>query len=209
MLTNETTNEITNEAPDFTAEWAQIREDHADVVAATKRVGENALRIGLTLMKIRDALKPRGLWLKALDEQDIMSPTQAWRYVTFAELSESDREIFLRQKGFSLTAAIGESPRKKKGEAAGPASDFSSTKSRDVEIPLDELEALRAEVDRRMKRAVEIVDAGVKALAGEPEPVFADDYAKWRNWLDEVREAVLAVIGEHLEAELRERLLPC
>jgi hypothetical protein len=120
-------------------------------------------------------------------------------------MSESDREVLLRKEGpFCLSAAIGESPRKKKGEVAEPVSDFPSTKNRDV--PADELADQLARVDKQRKRAFEIVEAGVEALSGEPEPEFADDDARWRRNLDEVAEAVFAVIGEHLEAELMKRL---
>ncbi len=193
----------TEDAPDFTAEWAQIRADLGDEAAG-------ALRIGRNLIKIRDALKPLNLWIKALRE-NYMSPSQASRYIRFAELPERDREIFLRADGpFSLSDAVGERRRERRARA----SDFSPEKSpeieAEVEIDADELADHRAEIDRRMKIAVDIVEAGVGALAGEPgPPEYAAADARWENKLREVADDVLAVIGDNLESELRERLFPC
>jgi hypothetical protein len=205
MKTNETANEIevpeAPEAPDFTAEWAQIRADLENVAAGW-------LRIGLNLMKIRDALKPRGRWLPALREHGMSQP-QASRYIRFAEkfakMPEDERAIFLRAKGLSLSEAV--------GEGREEPSDYSPTNSRnfedEVEIPADELEDRRAEVERQKNLAHKIVDAGVKALKGEPTPEYADDDARWASVLDEVAADVLAVLFAHLPAELKKRLLPC
>ena len=62
-----------DEAPDFTEEWAQIRQDLEGEAAG-------ALRIGQNLIKIRDRLKPLGLWLTALTEHGMSQP-QASRYI--------------------------------------------------------------------------------------------------------------------------------
>jgi hypothetical protein len=194
--------QISAQAPEFSDEWKQIRDDLANEAAG-------ALRIGLNLIKIRDALKPLGpgLWPAALPENGMSQP-QASRYIRFAEMPEYEREVYLRAEGpFSLTDAVGERRRKR-------ASDNSSTNSRneekgDVEIS-DEQRAYRlAEIDRQRKLAVEIVEAGVKALADESQPPeYADESARWLGKLREVAAAVVAVIGEGLEAELTKRLLP-
>lgn len=189
--------------PDFTAEWSQIREDLTNEA-------EGALRIGLNLIRIRDALKPLGLWLAELQKHGMSQP-QASRYIRYAQLPERDRAAFQRTRGFSLSEAIGESRRKKR--ATSEADHYSSTNSPagEAPIPEDELVDRLAEVEQRVKLAITIVEAGEQALAkvGEPQPEeFADDRGRWQAKLSEVADAVLAVIHEHLEEELRKRLLP-
>lgn len=206
-MTIETTNET--KAPDFTEAWAQIREGHASVVAHAARAAAEALRVGRALIEIRDAL-PRGTWLTELRKH--MSQAQASRYIRlaerFAKMSDGEREILLKQEGpFSLSRAVGESPRKK-DETADQTSDYSSTNSQDVEIPGDEIADRRAEVEWRLELTFAVVDAIEKRLAGDPLPEYDRDPACWENDLHEVVESLRAVAGEHLLAELK-RGLPC
>jgi hypothetical protein len=184
---------------DFAAEWTLIRED-------LEREAAGALRIGQNLIKIRDALKPLGLWLAALREHGMSQP-QASRYIRYAEMPERDREVYQRVVGFSLSDAVGE------GKLGGRASEYSSTNSQNaeagIEVPADEIADRRAEIDRQLKLAVEMVDAGERVLAAGPQPPeYADDTARWASKLREVADAVLAVISERLETELTKRLLP-
>ncbi len=200
--TTETTASAANvAAPDFAEEWKQIRADLEKVAAGRLRIGQN-------LIKIRDALKPRGLWLPALREHGMSQP-QASRYIRFAEMfakmSERDREIFLRAEDLSLSEAVGEGRRE--------PSDYSSTNSRnsedEVEVPADELEDRRAEVKRRIELTYEVVDAIERTLARDPLPGYDDDAARWESDLHEVVDVVRAILDEYLVAELKRRLLPC
>ncbi len=184
--------------PDFTAEWSQICE-------VLRNEAEGALRIGLILIRIRDALKPLGLWLAALREHGMSQP-QASRYIRYAELPERDRAAFQRTRGFSLSEAVGERRRKR---ATTETAEIGVASADDVQISEDELTDILAEVDRRVKLAVRMVEAGERALASEPgPPEYADDQERWRARLSAVADAVLAVVNEGLEAELRKRLLP-
>src|SRR5438128_2098574 len=81
-------------APDFSSEWAQIRQDLLDEADAQLAQAERWLRVGQSLIKIRDVLKPRGTWLAELERNGIAQST-AWRKIEYAELSENDREIYL------------------------------------------------------------------------------------------------------------------
>src|SRR2546425_8265425 len=124
------------EVPDFTAAWAQIREDLEDQAAGAFRIGQN-------LIKIRDRLKPLGLWPAALKEHGMSQP-QASRYIRFAEMPERDREGYQRAVGFSLSEAVGERRRKKDAAAGeisddGRGSDYSLTNGPQPEIPAHEL----------------------------------------------------------------------
>lgn len=185
--------------PDFTAEWRQIRTDLENEAAG-------ALHIGQNLIKIRDALKPLGQWLTALREHG-MSQEQAWRYTTFAEMPEAEREPYMRLEGpFSLTKAIEGRSKKRSKKPAGPAPDYSSTNN--PEIPADEVADRLAEIDQRLKLAVEMVGRGEEALAGEPQPEYADDDARWKRKLSEIAEDVVVVVSAHLKNEL-ERRFPC
>jgi hypothetical protein len=187
--------------PDFTAEWQQIRED-------LESEATNALRIGRNLIKIRDALKPLGQWLAALREHGMSQP-MAWRYITFAELPEADREPWMRVQWFSLAKAVEGRKRKDANEDSGTGQDSGLFATNNPEIPADELADRLAEIDQRFKLAIEMVNAGEAALAGEPQPPeYADDAAKWKSKLREVADTALAVIEAHLGEELRQRLLP-
>jgi len=200
MDQTETQTQTETQAPDFTAEWEQIRND-------LENEALGALRIGQTLIKIRDALKPLGRWLPALSEHGMSQP-QASRYIRYAELPEADRERRQRFKGFSLSEAIGERRTKKAAENSGTdqAADYSSTNSH--EISDEERADWFDEIERRLTRAVKIVNAGKEALAGEPEPQFADDDARWQHKVHETAEDVLAIIDAHLRKELQRRF-PC
>jgi hypothetical protein len=181
--------------PHFTAEWAQIQTDLRNEALGARRIGEN-------LIKIRDALKPLGLWLAALRGHGMSQP-QASRYIRYAQLPERDRDAFQRVKGFSLTEAIGERRR------TAVATVSQADRPMDVEVPADELADRRAEIDRRFKLGLAMVKAGEAALAGESHPPeFAEDAQRWRNKLGEVAGDVLAVVNAGLEAELVRRLLP-
>jgi hypothetical protein len=195
--------------PDFTAEWRQITEDLESEAKYLNSSAECALRIGETLIKIRDELKPRGLWLDALRDHGWSQP-QASRYIRFANLPERDREPWLRRKAFSLSGAVGERPSRKKDASGNPAADYSSTNS--PEIPADELLDRSEEIDQRFKLAIAMIVAGERALAGEAHTEYADDADRWKRKLGEVADATLAVVEAHLKQELRQRLLsetPC
>ncbi len=182
---------------DFAAEWKLIDEDLRNEAAG-------ALRIGLNLIRIRDAL-PRGRWLAELREHGMSQPV-ASRYIRFAKLPESDREVFLRaERPFSLSAAVGE--RRKKKDAA-PASDYSPTNSSEPEISDDERGARLAEVNWQRQAADEIIEAGVEALAEEPYSGYAAADPRLRSKLREVAAAMDKVIRAGLDAELKKRLLP-
>lgn len=142
-------------APDFSAEWAQIRRD-------LEGEAEGALRIGRNLIKIRDALKPLHLWLAALREHGMSQP-QASRYIRFAGLPERDREIYQRDTGFSLSRAIGE--RRGKRGAGGEAG---AAPEGEAEIPEGERAERLAEIDRQLKLGIRMVQAGEAALGAEP-----------------------------------------
>jgi hypothetical protein len=186
-------------AKQIAARWEQIHEDLGDEAAG-------ALRIGLNLIKIRDALKPLKRWLSALREHGMSQP-QASRYIRYAELPERDRAAFQRASGFSLAAGHGEGKKGKKGAAT--IRQTNSPAEAEVEIPADELADALAQVERRIKLAIEIVQAGEAALGDEPQPPeYADDDERWRNMLRQVADAVHAVIDQHLGAELKQRLLP-
>jgi hypothetical protein len=203
MDQQETQTETQTAAPDFTAEWRQIREDLESEAAG-------ALRIGQNLIKIRDALKPLGLWLAALREHR-MSQEQAWRYTTFAEMPEAEREPYMRLEGpFSLTKAIEGRSNKRSKKPAGPAPDYSSTNT--PEIPDDERADWLAEIDQRVKLAVKMVSRGEEVLMGDPQPEYAADDARWTQKVSDVAEAVLTVIEAHEAQQLRkelERQFPC
>jgi len=181
--------------PDFAREWTEIRED-----LETEATG--ALRIGRNLIKIRDALKPLGLWLTGLREHG-MSQSQASRYIRYAELPKAERKIFQRVKGFSLSAAVGE----RRGKKAADHSPANGPKDAEAVIPADELEERQAEVGRKLKLAFEIVDAGERCLAGEPDPEYADDHERWQRKVDEVAAVMREYVNGPMEAELRSRLL--
>jgi hypothetical protein len=186
---------------EFASEWQEI-------TSLIGREAEGALRIGQLLIAIRDELKPRGLWLAALREHGMSQP-QASRYIRYAELPESDRMLWQRVNGFSLSAAVGEHRTKKDAteeSGTGQAPNYSSTNS--PEIPADELADRLEEIDQRLKLAVEMVSKGEEALAGEPQPEYAADDARWKLKLSEIAEDVCTVISAHLMKEL-ERRVPC
>jgi hypothetical protein len=188
--------ENTDLSPDFSAEWKQIDED-------LKGEAAGALRIGLNLKKIRDALKPRGLWLDALRDHGMSQP-QASCYIRFAEMPESDRDRFQRIEGFSLSDAIGE--RRKRASDNSPAN--SRNGDDEVAVPDEELPDRLAEVNWQRQAADEIIEAGVEALAEEPYPGYAAGDPRLRSKLREVAAAMDKVIRAGLDAELKKRLLP-
>jgi hypothetical protein len=181
--------------PDFAAEWAEIRRDLEGEAAG-------ALRVGRSLITIRDALKPRGLWLKALREHGMSQP-QANRYVRYAELPERDREAFQRVNGFSLSAAVGET-RSKKAAAA----EAGAAPADEAPIPESELSARVAEVNWWLKQAVATMEAGEAARGTEPPPDYAGNAELWGDELGELVTDAIAVLEEGLGARLRKRLLP-
>jgi hypothetical protein len=169
-------------APDFAREWEEIRERLESEAAG-------ALRIGQLLITIKDGL-PRGRWLPALREHGMSQP-QASRYMRYARLPESDREIFQRRKGFSLSAAVGER-RKKDAPVEG-----SGEKQAAAPIPPPERDETLAEIDRQFKLALDMVD-------------FAEEnFQQEREWaMGNVADDIRALIREGLKAKLRARLLP-
>jgi len=187
--------------PDFTAEWDLVKADMESAEGLLRDHAAVALHVGQTLIKIRDVLKPRKLWLKALEEHGISQP-QASRYIRFAEMPERDREVYQRLR-FSLSEAIRERrSRPKAGSQRAAAEDT------EAEIPDDERCDRLAEVEQRRKLAFKVVEAGLKALREQEPAEYADDDERWHNKLSEVVDAVLAVLDGHLEEELRKRLLP-
>ena len=167
------------EVPDFTAAWAQIREDLEDQAAGAFRIGQN-------LIKIRDRLKPLGLWPAALKEHGMSQP-QASRYIRFAEMPERDREVYLRLAGpFSLSAAIGE---RRSSDRAPVAADHSRRIVAVPAIPEDEIED---QIEFLMTIARQIVEEGEDSYDTEHVKVLLG--------------AMQAVLDVGLEAELRRRL---
>jgi len=179
--------------PDFSLEWAQISEGLKNEAAC-------ALQIGLNLIRIMDELKPRRVWLAALREHGMSQP-QASRYIRFAKMPERDREPFQRVNGFSLSAAIGEARSKAVAVKEGAAL------AGDVLVPEGERARRDAEVARRLKLAIAMVECGEVAM-GRELPPGEEEVEQWRETLDEVAAEVYALIEERLEARLRERLLP-
>jgi hypothetical protein len=189
-------------ALDFSAEWAQIRRDLLDEADAQRVQADRWLRIGRNLIKVRDALKPLGHWLAELEKNGISQPT-AWRYTEYAELSESDREIYLRRR-VSPSAAVDKRRREKAMEAEPGAAEAGEVSTQE-----SERNARLAEIARQLKLGVAMVEAGETALGSEPPPEHGGDAERWRDELAEVADAVLAVLnGGSLEAALRKRLLP-
>lgn len=178
--------------PDFTFEWMQIRE-------GLESEADCALRIGQNLIKIRDVMKPLGLWLEELKKHGMSQP-QASRYIRYAGLPECDRAAFQRANGFSLTEAVGEG-RRKKDATQKP------TEAPEIEAPIpeDERADRLAEIEQQIKLAIKLVDLGEAQLTNEPSP-YADDDARWASRVAEIADDVRAVLIAGLEAELKKRL---
>ena len=172
-------------ASDFAREWAEITEN-------LRKEAAGALRIGQNLIRIRDALKPLRLWLKALREHGISQP-HASRYIRFAEMPEADREPYLRLEGpFSLSHAVGERRGKKKGDHS-PANGSEAG----AMVPAEEMEEeRRAEIALARK----IVEEGARQLAFAPPPEHADDHERWQSKVREAGGVLRRLLDEHLRS---------
>lgn len=189
--------------PHFTAEWDQIRKDVEEVGSLTRAWGAAALRVGQNLIKIRDELKPLKLWLSELEKRG-WSQSSASRYIRFAEMPEGKREVWLRGKHFSLSAAVGEGRGGKNGAGA-------NVEAGTQETSLDEAERAErlAEVAQLLKLGIRVVEAGEKTVVAESESGWSEeDDARFRSRLSIAADALLVVARDHLEAELKRRLLP-
>ncbi len=193
----------------FTAEWRQIKADIEGAEGLLRDHAAAALRVGQALIRIRAALTPHKLWIKALEEHGISQP-KASRYIRFAEIPPADREVFQREKWFSVSRAVGEADRRK--GAAASEGDHSSTNSpAEAEIPADELCDRLAEVEQRVKLAIDLVNRGECELANsgaDDLPEYAEDNERWQVRVAEIADDLRELIAEGLEGVLKRRLLP-